>query len=178
MWRFWLGRASLLGGAQVLTNQVAFATCRSQCWKAPPSTAFNMVVNSPLCCSIFPEDAWRNTVHTINPVLSGPEVYEAVVQLNSFWSAMLPQDFLFKAQMVFWAVLWGLQPSSGALHHCRHVTLALVGLQECDVSDWQASPYLYFDHHPPHHRGFTHLALLDCSTCFTVMDNLGDGVHG
>lgn len=55
MWRFWLGRASLLGGAQVLTNQVAFATCRSQCWKAPPSTAFNMVVNSPLCCSIFPE---------------------------------------------------------------------------------------------------------------------------
>ena len=39
----------------VLTNQVAFAKCVSQCLKVPPPIALNVVFSNPLYRSIFPE---------------------------------------------------------------------------------------------------------------------------
>lgn len=54
-------------------------------------------------------------------------------------------------------------------------------MEECDCrsvikSIWLASPYLCFDHCPQYQRGFTHT--LDHITSFTVMNNLGDSIHG
>lgn len=119
----------------MLTNQVAFATCRFQCLLAPSPITFHMV-NSPLCCLIFPR-GWcllRNKIHPLNPILSGPDVDKSVVQLNC---AMLPQDLLFQGLdgVLGSAVRHevGLQPSSSAFQHWQHVILALAALQECDV---------------------------------------------
>ena len=50
----WAGPAQLTDPL-VLTNQVAFARCVSQCLKVPPPIALNVVFNNPLYRSIFPE---------------------------------------------------------------------------------------------------------------------------
>lgn len=50
----WAGPAQL-AAPLVLTDQVAFAICRSQCLKVPSPIAFSVVFNSPLYCSVFPE---------------------------------------------------------------------------------------------------------------------------
>lgn len=95
-----------------------------------------------------------NMIHLLNNVLSGPGVYEVVfeisliVRLNYFWGAMKPQDLLFKSQDgvpssgVRHRVR--LQPSSDCFHHDKHVTLALAGLQECDVMNRKGLPIFIF----------------------------------
>jgi len=79
-----------------------------------------------------------DVIHPLNAMLFVPDAYEIVMEMSlivrfsSFWSAMSPYDLLFKAQH---GVLGGgmghrvdFQPSSGGLHHCEHIALALAGL--------------------------------------------------
>lgn len=93
-------------------------------------------------------------IHPLNSVLSSSGIYEAIfemshiVQLNSFWGAMWPQDLLFKAQD---GVLDNdmrhrlcLQPSSVCFHHCQHTVLVLVDLWQCDVINLPGFPILIF----------------------------------
>lgn len=59
MQKFWLGCASLLADPVVLTNQVAFAKCVSECLDVPPPIALSVIFNSPLYHLIFPgAGAW------------------------------------------------------------------------------------------------------------------------
>ena len=54
-----------------------------------------------------------DVIHPLNTVFFGPGVYEAVAKmspvfrLNSFGSAMSPQDLFSMPRMVFRAVAWG-----------------------------------------------------------------------
>jgi len=84
-----------------------------------------------------------DVIHPLNAVFFGPGVYEAVkkvspiVRLNTFRSAVSVQDLFFKAQDGIpgsgMGHRVGFQPSSGGLHHCEHIALALAGLWQCDV---------------------------------------------
>jgi len=87
-------------------------------------------------------------------VFFGPGVYEAVakvspvVRLNSFGSAMSPQDLCFQAQDGIpgggMGHRVGFQPSGGGLHHCEHMELALAGLWQCDVVNLPSLPIFIF----------------------------------
>lgn len=57
------------------------------------------------------------------------------------------------------------------------VALALVGLQLCDVTDLPGCPMFVFQPSLTIPDRLSLLALLDGSTCFTVMDNWEVGVH-
>lgn len=78
-----------------------------------------------------------NIIHLLNPMLSGQSVYEVIfemspiVQLNSVWSAMLPQDVPFDTKdhildsdVRSWVCL---QQTSGCLHNCQHNSTCLGG---------------------------------------------------
>jgi len=93
-------------------------------------------------------------IHPLDTVLFGPGVYEAVVKvspvvrLSSFGNAMSPQDLFFQAQD---GILGGgmghrvgFQPSSGGLHHCEHIALALAVLWQCDVVNLPSLPIFIF----------------------------------
>jgi len=95
-----------------------------------------------------------DVTHPLNTVFFGPSVYEAVtkvspvVQLNTFRSAVSPQDLFFKAQDVIpgsgMGHRVGFQPSGGGLHHCEHIALALAGLWQCDVVNLPSLPIFTF----------------------------------
>jgi len=78
-----------------------------------------------------------DVIHPLNTVFFGPGVYEAVrkmssvIRLDSFGSAMSPQDLFFQAQDGIpgsgMGHRLGFQPSGGGLHHCEHIALALAG---------------------------------------------------
>lgn len=120
--------------------------------------------------------------HPFSPTLSGPGVCEAVFEISSIADScsMSPQDLLFNAQdgVLDSGVRHGvhLQPSSACVH-CQHVVPGLMGLWECDAIHLPGLPILIFQPLSPYHKGFT-LGLLDCSTCFTVMDDLENTVCG
>jgi len=95
-----------------------------------------------------------DVLHPLNTMFFGPGVYEAVTKvspvfrLNSFGSAMLPQDLFFKAQD---GILGGgmrhrvgFQPSSGGLYHSKYIALALAGLWQCDVVNLPSLPIFIF----------------------------------
>jgi len=94
-----------------------------------------------------------NVRHPLNAILFGPSVYDVVlegspvVRLNSFCGAMLPQDFLFKAQNSALGSGMGpricFQPSGGFLHHCKHIVLALADLWKCDIINLPSLPFIY-----------------------------------
>jgi len=95
-----------------------------------------------------------DVIHPLNTMFFGPGVYEAVtkmspvVRLNSFGSAMLPQDLFFKAQDGIPGSGMGhrvvFQPSGGGLHHCEHIVLALAGLWQYDVDNLPSLPIFIF----------------------------------
>jgi len=105
-----------------------------------------------------------------------------IVQLSSFRSTMSPQDLLFKAHE---GILGdgmghrvGFQPSGFCLHYCEHIALALAGLWQCDIISRPSLPIFVFLPSSSVPQRLYLLGLLDCSACFTFMDNLCDGVHG
>jgi len=104
-----------------------------------------------------------------------------IVQIDSFRGAMSPQDLVVKAQDdVLGSGMGhrvGFQPSSGGLHHCEHIALALAGLWHCDTVSLPRLPTFIFQTSSIPLR-FYPLGLLGYSTCFTFMDKLCDGVHG
>ena len=89
-----------------------------------------------------------DVTHPVNIMFFRADVYDAVtkvspvLQLNSFGSAMSPQDLFFKAQdgIPGMGHRVGFQPSSGGLHHCEHIALALAGLWQCDVVNLPSLP--------------------------------------
>ena len=130
----------------------------------------------------------RDVIHPLNAVFFGPGVYEVVTEmslivwLSSFWGGMSPQDLLFKAQD---SVLGGgmghrilFQLSSGCFHHCEHMALALAGLWKCDIISLPGLAIFIFHPSSSVPLRLYLLGFLDCSACFTFMDNLCDGVHG
>lgn len=89
---------------------------------------------------------------------------------------MSPQNLLFGAQDGALGSSVHLQLFS-CVHHCQHVVPGLVGLWECDVIDVPGLPILTLQPLSPYHKGLT-LSLLDCSTCFTVRDDLENTICG
>ena len=95
-----------------------------------------------------------DVIHPLIAMLFGPGVYEVVrkmspvVQLISFWGAMLPRDLFFKIQDSIpgggMGHRVGFQPSGGGLHHCEHTALALAGLWQCDVVNLPSLPIFIF----------------------------------
>jgi len=95
-----------------------------------------------------------DVIHPLDTVFFVPGVYEAVtkmssvVRLDSFRSAMSPQDLLFQAQDGIpgggMGHRVGFQPSGGGLNHCEHIVLALVGLWQCDVVNLPSLPIFMF----------------------------------
>ena len=95
-----------------------------------------------------------DVIHPHDTVVFGPGVYKAVtkvspvVRLDSFGSAMSPQDLFFQAQHGIpgsgMGHSVGFQPSSGGLHHCEHIALALADLWECDVVKLPSLPIFIF----------------------------------
>jgi len=95
-----------------------------------------------------------DVIHPLDTMIFGPSVYEAVakvspiVQLNSFGSAMSPQDLFFQAQYGIpgsgMGHRVGFQPSGGGLHHCEHIALALAGLWQCDAVNLPSLPVFIF----------------------------------
>ena len=95
-----------------------------------------------------------DVIHSLNAMFFSPGVYEAVkkvgpiVRLNSFGTAMSPQDLFFQAQDVIpgsgMGHRVGFQPSGGGLHHCEHIALALAGLWQCDVVNLPSLPLFIF----------------------------------
>jgi len=91
-----------------------------------------------------------DVIHPLNTMSFGPGVYEAVkkvspvVRLNSFGSAMSPQDLFFQAQDGIpgsgMGHRVGFQWSSGGLKHSEHIALALAGLWQCDVVNLPSLP--------------------------------------
>lgn len=78
--------------------------------------------------------------------------------LNSFWSSMSLQDFLFKTQD---NISGGgieqklcFQPSSGCFQHCKRMAFATTSLWKYDVIHLPASLYLHLSHCPPYQKGF------------------------
>lgn len=114
--------------------------------------------------------------HTFGPGVYGVLLQKSpIVWFNSFWGVVLPWDLLFKAQDSGRGYSIFFQLSSDCFHHCKHIALAMAGLQECNIC--QASSYLYFSHCPPYQRGFNLLAYL-IAAHFTMMHNLSNSVHG
>lgn len=88
-------------------------------------------------CSIW--FSWRlvqgRGFDILSAMLFGSGVCEVVLEmspvvwLSSFWTAMLPQDLLFKAQGGgLGGGMWHrvcFQPSSGCFQHCKRMTLAV-----------------------------------------------------
>jgi len=70
----------------------------------------------------------------------------------------------------------GFQPFV-LVQNCKHMVLALVGLWQCDIVNLPSLPIFIFQPSSSIPLGLYLLGLLDCSTCFTFMDNLCDGVH-
>lgn len=93
------------------------------------------------------------------------------MQLSSFWGAMLPQKLQAQDSGLGPGVSHSvhLQTSSGCVHQCQQVALALVGLQLCDVTDLPGCPMFVFQPLLTIPERLSLLALLDGSTCFTVM---------
>ena len=95
-----------------------------------------------------------DVIHPLNTVFFGSGVYEAVtkmspvVRLNSFTSAMSPQDLFLQAHDGIpgsgMGHRVGFQPPGGGLHHCEHIALALAGLWQCDVVNLPSLPVFIF----------------------------------
>jgi len=95
-----------------------------------------------------------DVIHPLDTVFFGLGDYETVtkvspvVRLNSFGSALSPQDLFFQAQDGIpgggMGHRVGFQPSGGGLHHCEHTALALAGLWQCDVVNLPSLPIFIF----------------------------------
>jgi len=95
-----------------------------------------------------------DVIHPLDTVFIGTGNYEAVtkvslvVQLGYFGSAMSPQDLFFQAQDGIPGGCMGhrvgFQPSSGDLHYCEHIALALAGLWHCDLVNLPSLPIFIF----------------------------------
>lgn len=82
---------------------------------------------------------------------------------------------------MFWVVAWDTRHVSSHLavasaivstrHSLWHVCAGVI------QSICQTSPYWYFSHSPPNQKGFNCLSCL-IATCFTIMVNLFNSVHG
>lgn len=138
----------------MLSDQVTFTKCRSQCLKVRPAPAFSVGLNSPLHRSRFPGLVPDRECDTPTPSeLSGPGVHEAILEMSPtvrlrFSALPCHHGTCFsrprtvsrqwrEAQGPSPAIRWCLPPWPAAAP-------ALARLRRCDAIDLPGLPALIF----------------------------------
>lgn len=117
----------------VLTEQVAFTKCRSKGLKVPPPTDFNVIFNSPLYCSVFPEAGAGWGVWCTHSVLSGQMPTKLFLKLIPLADSILSRVLCccrtcFSSSMVvIQALVWGTGYASRA-HFWRSHTILFANI--------------------------------------------------
>lgn len=129
----WTG-PTLLADPRVLTNQVVFAECVSQCLEVPAPIALSVVPDSPLYCLTFPE-AMR-VIHPLSAMLLG------LVSVRLLWKCILLSVSAFsgvpchhntcfsRPRTGFWAAAWSVGYISS------HLVVASTTVSTCHLL-WQ-----------------------------------------
>lgn len=160
----------------ILTDRVAFAKCVSM-FECPSTTVLNVVFNTPLYCTIFPEaGAWQWMWYTYSMphrprYLRGCFGQESCCLIQFFLGAMSLQDFVFKAQDISGSGMGNVicfQPFNGCMQHCKHIVFIMASLKDCDVIHLPI--FMFQPSYSIPKRLYT-LCLLNCSVCFTQHHN-------
>lgn len=130
----WAGPA-WLAGSPVLTNQMAFTKCVSQCLNVPAPVALSILLNSPLYY-MMRDRMYDIPVHTAWPRCLWGCFGKSRCLTQLFLGTCYRKTCFSRPKICF-------QPSSGFFHHCKHttlMTLALVSLWEFDITHLPGLP--------------------------------------